>query len=178
MIVLKSGLLSRIAGILMLGVFGVNVYIGLYDKVLAQAQPNHVYLNWVIAVLTLVGAGLLLAKPTIRWVTLGGIVWPIIYVAGLAVDVLGKLCIGGDPTACWPTRRAAFDYLILNDPNPPAGWTLWQGTIPTALALLFIAWVLSIYFVVRERRMARIRKGVVSSPESKPAESGPMKPAR
>ena len=65
---------GRIAGVLTLGVIAVSVYIGLYDKIL-QSVKVHWYLDWVIAVASLVAKGLLLAKPSSLWtVVLGGIV--------------------------------------------------------------------------------------------------------
>ena len=86
-----SSLYARIAGVLTLGVFAANVYIGLYDKVLQEVKV-HWYLDWVIAALSLVAAGLLLAKPLTRWtVVLGGVVWPVVYVASLGFDVYTKL---------------------------------------------------------------------------------------
>ncbi len=137
---------ARIAGVLTLGVFAASVYIGLYDKIL-QSVKVHWYLDWVIAAASLVAAGLLLAKPLTLWtVVLGGIVWPIVYVASLGFDVYTKLCAGVSQKYCLSSRTAAFQYLILNNPKAPGqGWTLFHYTVPLALGLIFIAWILSIF---------------------------------
>ncbi|SRR5579875_241185 len=142
---ISSGI-ARVGGILMLGVFAVNVYLGIYDTNLSQV-PLHWDLNWVIAAVTLIAAILLLAKPlNAPLVTLAGIVWPIVYVASLAVDVYTKMCLGA--SYCWPSRTAAFQYLILNNPNAEGGgWKLFPYTIPIALGLLFVTFVLSIIVV-------------------------------
>ena len=143
---------SRIAGVLTLGVFAISVYIGAYDKNL-QSVTVHWYLDWVIAAASLIAAGLLIAKPSGLWtVTLGGVIWPIVYVGGLGFDVLTKMCAGVSSEYCWPSRNAAFQYLILNNPNAQGlGWSLFPYTIPIAIALIFVAWVLSIMSMISIR---------------------------
>jgi len=72
----------------MLGVFGVNVYIGLYDTNLTQISPIHAELNWVIAAADLIAAIFLFVKPgNLIFKSLGGIVWQIFYIANLFIDV-------------------------------------------------------------------------------------------
>jgi plastocyanin len=149
----SSSMYARIAGVLTLGVFAANVYIGLYDKVLQEVKV-HWYLDWVIAAATLISAGLLLAKPSTRWtVVLGGVVWPVVYVSSLGFDVYTKLCAGVSQNYCLSSRTVAFQYLILNNPNAQGQrWTLFHYTVPLALGLIFIAWVLSIVTVISIRR--------------------------
>ena len=140
----------------MLGVFALNVYIGLYDKFLSKYQPLHWELNWVIAAVDLVAAIVLIGLPkNIVLVSLGGIVWPIVYVISLGADVYTRLCAGGSQANCWPSKTDAFQYLIVNNPNVPGGygWQLWTGTMPTILALLLITFVISIATVVSLRRI-------------------------
>ncbi len=144
----------------MLGVFALNVYIGLYDTLLSSLQPLHWDLNWVIAAANLVAAIFLLVFPRkIGLVTLAGVIWPVLYVISLGVDVYTRLCIGGPQANCWPTKTAAFQYLILNNPNIPNaagfGWKLFQGTVPIILALLFVTFVISIISVYSLRRSSR-----------------------
>ncbi len=149
--------ITRGAGALALGTFALNVYIGLYDSALYQFQPLHWDINWVLAVASLVSGIFLIRFPrSIRLVLLGGVVWPIIYVVSLAVDVYTRLCLGGNQAYCWPSRTAAFSYLILNNPNIAGanGWKLWQGTILLALAFLAGAFVLSVITVYSLRREA------------------------
>jgi hypothetical protein len=138
----RRGLLfPRIAGMAILGVFVLNLYIALYDGNLSQFSTLHYYLNWLLAAATLVAGLLLLAKPSSKlWVSLSGITWPIVYFAGLVADVSSKLCLGTG-TNCWPDTNTAFQYLILNNANIPNGfgWTLWQYTIPTAIFLLVVS---------------------------------------
>ena len=57
----------------MLGVFSVNVYIGLYDTNLTQISPVHTELNWVIAAADLLAAIFLFVKPgNLIFKSLGG----------------------------------------------------------------------------------------------------------
>lgn len=182
--------LARIAGILLLGVFVINTYIGVFDSNLKGQLTNstggiplHWYLNWVIAAITLVAAITLISSPLSSvWVTLSGIVWPIVYVGSLAFDVYTKLCAGGG--FCWPSRTAAFQYLILNNPNAPGGgWKLLPFTIPTAIGLMFIAWVLSIWALYSIRKGAKdIQKtgtgAAPAAPGSEPPVPKPSTPTR
>src|SRR5579864_8639152 len=94
----SSAIPVRVAGILMLGVFAINVYIGLRDTNLIPApglgNVTHYYLNWLMALVDIIAAGVLSISPLRRmWVLLGGVVWPIVYVIGLAVDV--QIRLGG-----------------------------------------------------------------------------------
>ena len=149
--------ITRGAGAFALGVFALNVYIGLYDAALYQFQPLHWDINWVLAVASLAAGIFLIRSPrSIRLVLLGGVVWPIVYVASLAVDVYTRLCLGGNQAYCWPSKTDAFSYLILNNPNIAGtnGWELWQGTILLALAFLAIVFALSVITVYSLRREA------------------------
>lgn len=133
----------------MIGVFLINVYLGLYDTNLSTLNPLHHDLNWLIAVVDIVAAGVLFSKPRSRmWVALGGIIWPIVYVASLGVDVETYLCGGAPASSCWPSHTAAFDYLILNYASIPGAkgfeWKL-APVMPIALTLLLIVFLLSIY---------------------------------
>jgi len=156
-VVLQSTTLSRISGILLLGVFAVNIYLGLDDTNLRQLNPSHYDLNWLIAIVSLVAGLLLILRPKSRtWLTLGGIVWPVVYVLSLGVDVETKLCSGAPSSSCWPSHTAAFDYLILNYasiPNVPSyfGWKL-APVMPVAIILLAIVFILSLVSVNLMRR--------------------------
>ncbi|MHB8568044.1 MAG: hypothetical protein ACYC7D_11715 [Nitrososphaerales archaeon] len=181
---------ARIAGVLLLGVFAINVYLGLFDTILKQQLtgsttgiPLHWYLNWIIAAVTLIAAFLLLTNPlNSLWVSIAGIIWPIVYVGSLGFDVYTKLCAGGG--YCWPSRTAAFQYLILNNANPNASggpWLLWSYTIPTAIGLLFIAWVLSVWALVLIRKSENVRTVPRTTPPPSQQPSvgpGPSTPTR
>ncbi len=142
----------------MLGAFALTVYIGLFDKSLSTYQPLHWDLNWLFAAADLVAAIFLFGFPRkMSLVLLSGVIWPILYVVSLAIDVYTRLCLGGNQTDCWPSRTAAFNYLVLNNPNVANGygWKLWQGSIPTTLGLLAGAFVLSaisMYLLSRKPR--------------------------
>lgn len=132
----------------MLGVFAINVYIGLYDKTLMKYNTPHVYLNWLIAIVDLVAAALLLAKPLDKvFAPLSGIVWPIVYMLLLAVDVSTRLCLFA--TTCWPSTQAAYDYLILGDASQ--GWVLWPYTMFTAITLLTATVVITAGGIIAQR---------------------------
>jgi hypothetical protein len=144
----KTTSLIRGGGILLVGVFLVNVYLGLYDKVLSKYSPAHYDLNWVIALVTLVGAALLLFTPSSRpWVLLAGVVWPLVYIISLFVDASTKMCGGGPASSCFPSTSAAFDYLVLNEATisgaPGYGWAI-APVIPVAIALLVVVIILSL----------------------------------
>ncbi len=135
-------MLSRIAGVLMLAVFGLNVYIGLYDRTLTQLNTVHYTLNWLIVVVDLVAAIVLLAMPrSISWVSLGGIVWPIVFIFFLFIDIETTLCLGTNFN-CWPSITDAYDYLILG--SSTEGWVLWPYTMRFVIALLIAVIILSI----------------------------------
>ncbi len=154
---MNAATLSRVGGILMLGVFLVNVYLGLYDTNLSKFNPLHYELNWVIAVATLVAAALLLAMPASRLsVLLAGVLWPLIYIASLMVDVSTQLCSGAPASSCWPSTSAAFDYLILNQASIPGadgyGWML-APVIPIAIVLLVVVLLLSLASILMARKI-------------------------
>lgn len=180
--------LGRVAGILLLGVFAINTYLGVFDSNLkgqltssTNGIPLHWYINWVIAAITLVAAVTLISSPlSALWVTLSGIVWPIVYVGGLGFDVYTRLCAGGG--YCWPSKTAAFQYLILNNPNAPGGgWNLFPFTIPTAIGLLFIAWVLSAWALYSIRKGRTVIQKTATAPAAPSGESpvpNPSTPTR
>lgn len=128
----------------MLGVFAINLYIGLHDSNLTQISPVHAELNWVIAAADLLAALFLLVKPgNIILKTLGGIVWPIVYIASLFVDVETRMCLGAAANTCLPSVSAAYQYLILGSASQD--WVLWQYTIRLAISLAVIVFVLSVF---------------------------------
>lgn len=140
----------------MLGVFLVNIYLGLYDTTLSTYNTAHYYSNWAIALVTLVAAFLLLLRPGSRmWVAVAGVVWPLVYLLSLGVDVSTDLCLGSSAAFCWPSTSASFDYLILNSANisgaPGYGWTL-APVMPFAVALLVIVFLLSLTAVLSSRQ--------------------------
>jgi len=127
----------------MLGVFGVNVYIGLYDTNLTQISPIHAELNWVIAAADLIAAIFLFVKPgNLIFKSLGGIVWPIFYVANLFIDVETRLCLGAPASSCSPTVSDAYQYLILGSAGQE--WVLWSYTIRFAIGLAVVVLILSL----------------------------------
>ena len=161
--------LVRTAGLLMLVVFAINIYLGIADSYLRQFNILHYYLDWVIAAVSVVAAALLLAQPKkVMLVSLGGIAWPIVYLASLATDVLTRLCLGASSSSCWPSKTAAFDYLILNYssiPNAPGyGWKLLPGIMPLDIAILAIVFVLSVISVLRIRRGKMVTKVPAAPP--------------
>jgi len=145
---LKNVILARAAGVVMLGVFGINVYIGIYDTSLAQLSPTHAQLNWVIATADLIATVLLFVKPrSLIWKTLAGMVWPLAYVGSLFLDVETRLCLGASATSCFPSTTDAYNYLILGSSGEE--WVLWPYTIRLAIALAVLVLVLtvgSLYF--------------------------------
>jgi len=141
---------------LMLGVFGINVYIGLKDGNLYDYNLVHYYLNWGVAAVDVVAALILFAKPLSKlWVGLAGVAWPIVYFVSLAVDISTKMCLGGGSN-CWPTQYDAFRYLILGDPNE--GWALWPYTMSTAIFLLVVVLIFSVVTIMSLRREERRQK--------------------
>ncbi len=130
----RTAIAARMGAVLLMGVFFVNVYLGLYDTNLSQFQVLHYYLNFAIAAVTLVASLILFARPkNTLWLSLAGIVWPVLYVASLAVNVESRLCLGTG-TNCFATVNDSYQYLILNSPS--AGWKLFPFTIPLAITLL------------------------------------------
>jgi hypothetical protein len=135
----------------MLGVFAINVYIGLYDANLSQLNPAHWDLNWLIAVADLVAATILLASPrSFVWKSLAGIMWPIAYVASMVLDVETRLCLGAQASACSPTVSDAYQYLILGSAEQE--WILWQYTIQLAIALVLLALILTLLSLYLRRK--------------------------
>ena len=126
----------------MLGVFIINVYIGLGDKTLQQYNMTHLYLNWLIAVCDIIAVVFLFAIPRDTFlVLLAGVAWPIVYIGSLALDVATHLCLGGGNCTLWPTTQSAYDYLILGSANQ--GWVLWPYTMITAISLLVAVVIIS-----------------------------------
>jgi hypothetical protein len=177
---LNTKLLVRVSGILLIGVFLINLYLGFFDTNLATLNPVHHDLNWLIAGVTVVAGAIMFTMPKRGvLVALAGIIWPVVYVISLAVDVWTKLCLGGISANCWPSHTAAFDYLILNYASIPNaqgyGWNL-APVMPIGIALLFVAFVLSIVSVNaimksnNTKPVPQQATGVGSTPEPK---SGP-----
>lgn len=128
----------------MLGVFAINLYIGLYDTNLTQISPVHTELNWIIAAADLLAALFLLVKPkNVALKVLGGIIWPITYIASLFVDVETKMCLGAAANTCLPNVSSAYQYLILGSASQD--WVLWPYTIRLAISLAVIVFVLSVF---------------------------------
>jgi hypothetical protein len=146
-------MLVRIAGALMLGVFIINVYIGIDDSNLSQLNSVHYLVNWVIAAADLVAAILLFVKPrSLALKSLGGIVWPLAYIATLFIDVETKLCLGTN-THCFPTTSDAYRYLILG--SAAESWELWPYTIRLAIGLQIAILVLTVVSILLFRTEAR-----------------------
>jgi len=138
-----GNLLTRVGGVLMLGVFGVNVYIGLYDTNLTQISPVHAELNWIIAAADLLAAIFLFVKPgNSIFKSLGGLVWPIFYISNLFIDVETRLCLGAAETTCSATVSDAYQYLILGSTGQE--WVLWPYTIRFAIGLAVAVLILSL----------------------------------
>jgi hypothetical protein len=180
---MNTVMLTRISGILLIGVFFINVYLGIYDTNLANYNPVHHDLNWLIAVVTVIAAALLLVRPkSLPLVALGGILWPVVYVISLAVDVWTKLCLGGSSANCWPSHTSAFDYLILNYSTIPNaagfGWNL-APVMPIAIALLFMVFVLSIVSVnslMKARNVKPVPQQAAGGTGGMEPKSGPPSP--
>ena len=145
----------------MVAVFGINVYIGLYDTNLSGLSPLHYELNWAIAGADIIAAAILFAKPgSLFWKSLAGIVWPIVYVANLIIDVETRLCLGTPATTCSPSVSDAYNYLILGSAGEE--WVLWPYTIRVAISLVIIVLVLtafSILFATRTSRSSALKAG-------------------
>jgi hypothetical protein len=154
----------------MIGVFLVNVYLGVADNNLS-ATPSHYYANWGIAVVSLIAALLLLARPGSRpLVTFAGVVWPILYVLALAGDVYTRLCAGTNAESCFATKTDAFDYLILNQKTNPGGpgWSI-APVVPVAIFFLAVIFVVSLVALIHMGR----RPGMQAAPAQPPAASTP-----
>ena len=134
-------LTSRTSAIVLSVVFGLNIYIGLYDTTLNRLSPLHYSLNWLLAAMTLLSALILLIRPlNVVLSTLGGIVWPSAYVTSIFVDVETKMCLGTH-VGCWPSMADAYDYLILG--SRLEGWVLWPYTMRMIIGLLVMAAILA-----------------------------------
>jgi hypothetical protein len=169
-----ESVLARIGGVLMLGVFGVNVYIGLYDTNLTQISPTHTQLNWMMAAADVIAALFLLVKPRSSiFKGLGGIVWPVVYVGSLFLDVETRLCLGASARTCLPTVSDAYKYLILGSASE--SWVLWPYTIRLAIALAVITFVLSLLSFNFRKSPSSSTKVQVTPPQSSsptPADPG------
>ncbi len=133
----------------MVGVFALNLYIGLDDRVLAETNLVHYYFNWIIVAVDLISAIFLFVKPkSQQWIALSGIIWPIAYLLSLAADVATSLCFGTPASSsCLPTPSDAFRYLIMGDPLE--GWALWPFTIPSAILLLIAVIIISTISIIK-----------------------------
>lgn len=174
-------MLTRVAGILLIFVFLINVYLGLYDTNLKTLNIVHWDLNWLIAVASLVGAILLLVRPLSRpLVILAGVIWPIVYVLSLGTDVYTKLCAGAPASSCWPSHTAAFDYLILNESSIQGaagyGWLL-APVMPIAIILLALVFILSLISLNSMRRKTKVTPamGPTTPKSTVPEKSNDMK---
>jgi hypothetical protein len=152
----------------MIGVFLVNVYIGLADENLRSGYPSHYYVNWGIAVVSLIAALLLLARPGSRQsIAFAGIIWPILYVLALVGDVYTRLCAGASPESCWPTKTAAFDYLILNQKTVLGtlgyGWKI-APVVPVAIVFLAIIFVISLAALIQMGRRPGMQPALAQPP--------------
>jgi hypothetical protein len=153
----------------MLGVFGVNVYIDLYDTNLTQISPVHTELNWVIAAADVLAAIFLFVKPgNLIFKSLGGIVWPIFYIANLFIDVETRLCLGAAETTCSATVSDAYQYLILGSADQE--WVLWPYTIRFAIGLVISVLILSL--VSFRFRPPKEKKSQQTIPQDKQVQSG------
>ena len=164
-------ILVRAGGIILLGVFGINLYIGLYDTNLSELSLLHSELNWLIAAADLIAAIILFVKPgSLIWKSLTGIVWPIVYVANLFVDVETRLCLGSSASTCSPTVSDAYKYLILGSAGEE--WLLWPYTIRLAIVLVIAVLILtciSEYFRAnRENGSPRIVQKSLEKSQSNP----------
>jgi len=155
----------------MLGVFGINVYIGRYDTNLAQVSPMHETLNWVIAAADLIAALFLLVKPrSMIFKVLGGIIWPVFYIGSLFLDVETRLCLGAPANTCLPSVSDAYQYLILGSKGQE--WVLWPYTIRLGIALAVLTFVLSLvsmYFRTRKMKETMQPPQQGNQPTSNPA---------
>ncbi len=156
----------------MLGVFGTNVYLGLYDTNLGL-PINHIHyeINWVLAAADLLAAIFLFATPRkLILKSLGGIVWPILYIGSLFLDVETRMCLGSSSGACFPSVSAAYQYLILGS-SGLVEQSIWPYTIRFGIALAVITLVLSLislYF--RKPKMKETK--TAPPPQSMPPPGG------
>jgi FtsH-binding integral membrane protein len=163
----ESGL-ARIGGLSMLGVFAINVYIGLYDTNLSQISPQHEMVNWVIAAADLIAALFLLVKPrNMALKILGGIVWPVLYIGTLAIDVETRLCLGAPSNTCLASVSDAYQYLILGSAGQE--WVLWPYTIRLGITLAVITFVLSVVSLYFRNRTKKVMQTVPQGSQPPPS---------
>ncbi|HVB12787.1 MAG TPA: hypothetical protein VNE86_06610 [Nitrososphaerales archaeon] len=148
-------LLPSIVGVLMLGVFSINTYIGLKDVVISQLQPSHEAANALLAIIDFLAATILIIygnkKPF--WTTLAGIVWPATFLLFILADIESKLCLFTNVN-CFATVGDSYRYLIQG--QAAEGWKLWQYTMETALAFLFVVIGLSLSYDLLVRRSSNV----------------------
>lgn len=140
-------ILPRISGVLMLGIFTLNAYIGLKDTVLFKLQPTHQGLNFMIAAVDLVASSFLIYYSAGRrnWVLLAGVIWPVVYLFSLLADVESKMCLFSGQH-CFTSVQVSYQYLILG--RLSAGWLLWPYTMMSVILLLTLVVLFSaIHFV-------------------------------
>ena len=160
----------------MLGVFAINIYIGLYDTNLTQISPVHAELNWVIAAADLLAALFLLVKPrNIVFKVLGGILWPIVYIGSLFVDVETRMCLGAAANTCLATVSDAYQYLILGSAGQD--WVLWPYTIRLAISLAVIVFLFSIFSLYFRATAQKEKIPPVTPSSSPPQDSSQNTPA-
>ena len=149
--------LPKIGGVLLLGVFAANIYIGESDNVLLTCNTLHLDSNWLLAFIDLVAAALLLAyKPTSKlWVSLAGLAYPVSYLLLLFADVETDMTLFTPHSATaqciFSNPYVSFQYLFLGNRND--GWFLWQYTMPTIVAFLVATLIICSYFVLREKKV-------------------------
>jgi hypothetical protein len=145
-----ASILPRCASASVVAVFAFNVYIALYDKTLSRLNSLHYSFNWIIVIIDFAAAVMLIVRPrSVIWVSLGGIVWPLIYISFLFVDFETLLCLGTN-ISCWPSVRDAYDYLILG--SRVEGWVLWPYTIRVVISLLVVTVVLAAFSLLLSKR--------------------------
>ena len=135
-------LAPRVSGVLMLGVFSLNAYVGMKDTTMFQLQPVHQGANFIIAALDFIAAAFLLyyGQGKRIWTLLAGVIWPAVYLFLLLVDIESRLCLFTGQH-CFSSVKVSFEYLILGDSSQ--GWVLWPFTMPTAIVVLLVILVLS-----------------------------------
>ncbi|MGH2639143.1 MAG: hypothetical protein ACRDF4_07695 [Rhabdochlamydiaceae bacterium] len=140
-------LLPRISGVLMLGVFSINSYIGLKDSVLSKLQPVHEIANFFIAVADLIAASILMSYGQGRFslVFLSGFIWPVVFIVSLAADIETRMCLFTNVN-CFASVSDAYEYLILG--RASQGWKLWVYTFPTAISLLLAIIALTLVYTL------------------------------
>lgn len=153
----------------MVVVSAINIYLGIADTNLRQFNVVHYYMDWVIATVSIVAAFMFLTKPrNLILVSLSGMAWPVVYLASLATDVLTRLCLGASSSSCWPSKTAAFDYLILNYSSIPKasgyGWKLMPGIMPLDIAALTVVFILSAASVRRIKKGKSVAKVSAAPP--------------